>query len=253
MVKLVRNLSEDVEVGPDQISTVTILQFDLYKACHVEGNIIDKPGAFETIRDPQDSKNIIGFKMYVKDADNQKLSQAEEIAARYVHLLGIQIGGEVRHKHPQITKLVGNKRTITKTFTNGYSVRRNYDVDMTKLLPFLSADSTVNQRIALAYNGVKAIEDRHYSAAIRDFHIYMELSNMSPEHEYYRCLRNAVSHKAIDNTNCLTALKSNFGISLNKGDILSRTDPTIQLIVKKEANKMRELVLKHLYSELDQL
>lgn len=48
-------------------------------------------------------------------------------------------------------------------------------------------------------------------------------------------------------------LKKNFGIVMNVGDALSKTDPDIQSILKREANNMRELVLRHLYDEIDSI
>ncbi|MGI0060233.1 MAG: hypothetical protein ACREBJ_10750, partial [Nitrosotalea sp.] len=129
----------------------------------------------------------------------------------------------------------------------------NLDMTGKEINDLLKSDSRENQQLAHFANGQRALRDGNYGDAIKEFYQVVEYEEL--QHlEKYKYLRHGVSHAELSPLrNTIGKLKNEFGIAcienpnspLNpKGQYVDITSPEVQDILEKEANFLREEVIR---------
>jgi len=233
----------------DSISVSGTLYFELYDKYFVGGKIIDA-SPIKLLIDKDDSKYLTGFEIYVSDFKENTIKDVNEMATRFVNYLSLFQNQPVRHKRPRIRKFLSDGKTQNSiSFDVGAVLVKVFDLDLNKSMPLLMKDSKLNQKLAHAQEGIKALTDNDFAKAISEFWIVMEDENLAMPKNYTN-LRHAVNHKQINGTDAIDDLRDNFRINMKKGDYLNINDPAIQNILEKEARDMHKLVCTYLNNEL---
>lgn len=232
----------------EKSSTQVELLFELYERVFIGGTITSSENIV-LILAPDDKRYLTGFRITVEDTADETIKRAMEQARRLTNFIGFQTNTVVRHKRPKISKKKNGKTEHTKTFSANALLIKIIELNLTKLSSLLDRDSPLNQGLAHAQNGLKALLDYNFSQAIREFFLVIEHTNI-PEKEKYKYLRHAVSHIQLVSNTTLDAFRNEFRIDLNKGEYLNINDPDIQDLLKTEARKLGEIVRNYINGEI---
>lgn len=233
----------------DTVKTEGTMYFELYDKYFVGGEL-NSHAPIKLIVDPDKPEFISAFEIQVPDFEEDTVNEALEMANRFVSYLSLRQNQPVKHKRPR-TRMVhpDGKTTNTISFTVDTVVVEKFDLDLEKILPLITHDSMLNQKLAHAREGIKAMVDNDFAKAISEFWIIIEDENLGLPKNYDN-LRHAVNHKKIDGPDAIDDLKDNFGIQMEIGDSLNINNPKIQDILEKESKELFKLVCTYLNNEL---
>lgn len=243
--KSVRHYADIIEPHiqvTDRISTQLELYFELVNPVAIPQN---SKNSLDITLCVDDKSMLQSFRIKSGQEDRDIISTIHK-ANRFVNYLSFQTGLYISHKQPR--KVIEGILTTEPPggFTIGAIVTNLATLDLTdpNLNSFLSNTSIDNLGMAHFASGQRALDEQNYPEAIREFYLTIEDSGITDENKYKK-LRNAVSHKKIDDAITLGILDVEFNIQLPQGGSLDITDPKINGILETESKKLREICWHH--------
>lgn len=249
--KIVREVNESVSVS-DNVSVNLGLYFELTEPVSVSG--IKKNSTSIELIFENNSNMLKAFRINVTNfQDKKQIINALQQASRFTNLITLKTGIYVFHNRP--------KKIINGQISNesmGYTMDAlltklvNLDMTDTDVQDLLDGDTIENQQLAHFANGQKALRDANFGEAIREFHQVIENEDL-PHLDKYKYLRDGVSHAELQSPTTIQKLKDEFGIVCienprsaltPKGKYVDFTSPEIQDILEKEANYLRDEVIR---------
>jgi hypothetical protein len=145
------------------------LQFEFDEIVLIYGTITDS----ENIRfvwDEESKTSVKGFKITIKDSNDEKIAHArEQTAPRLTNILSSITGNEINYKLQKIRKIRNGQAfdVISSSVTGVYSKSVGIDnIDVSKASSLLANDSPLNQelnmQLAHAHNGHRAFFNKHF-------------------------------------------------------------------------------------------
>lgn len=239
-------------------TVVLSLNFELYEPIFIGGKIRDKSDS--TLIMEKDGETLKGFRIIVKDPDDESVGQAKIMASRFVNYLSFKTGLVVRHKEPRISRVEGNVTTHVIFISVSGLIAKPFDIDIERLQNTLDngVNPVLNKRLCDAYEGKRRFQDNDFSGAITSFHKVIESSEIKAQNgedaeDYYKPLRNLVDHHELKYPGNKEPLEKCFGIKIQLGIPADFNDPEIQSRLEKYAIELNGLVTKYLDSELKKL
>jgi len=169
---------------------------------------------YELTTENSGQKYLTGFIITLTnktEADAKLIGQKQ--AKNFANYLSISSGLPVEeHLDGTRIKNPSGGHTVTKTFTIGYSIENNADLQIpdAKLLDIVNEkDLSLSQQMAYVASAMKSITARSPEAAIRDLVLACG-ENPQGNLEKFKSLRNALSHDPVY-PNDIQKIKQNFG------------------------------------------
>jgi len=211
------------------------------------------PGTFKNANDIAlefDSKNTNLLKAFIiktKDTSDKEIIYALHRASRLTNYLTFKTGLFVFHKQPR--RVIDGKIEITPIQGISVFITSLHNLDMTNkdLYNLISNPSKENLQLAHFASGQKALNDKNYDEAIREFFQVIENSGTADKTRY-EPLRHAVSHEILDRPTTVSNLNANFNLNVEVGENLDFTDPLVEDFLRKEAKNIREIAWHYLSS-----
>ena len=257
MTDLVVNVNETVNHS-ESVNVTSGLYFELTESVSVSG-LKNNSSIIELDFEP-DSNMLKGFRITVTNFQNNlEIKKAYQQAYRFTNLISLRTGMYIFHKRAR--QIINNVITPhTVSFTTDVVLTKLVNLDMTnsEMISLLDVDSKENQQLAHFSNGLRSLKDGNYADAIKEF--YQVIENEIPSHlEKYRYLRHGVNHAELKDQTTIDKLRNEFNIvcienpnstHTPKWKYVDITDPDVQDIFEKEANILREEVIRILDSKI---
>jgi len=249
-VKKYADISEPNVPVTDSVSVQLELYFELVNPVAIPQNSKNSP---EITLCVDDKSMLQSFRIKSGQEDEDIISTIHK-ANRLVNYLSFKTGLYISHKHPR--KVISGQ--LTTEPPNGFSMDAiltdlsTLDLTDPNLNEFLSTTSIDNLSLAHFAYGQRALNEKNYPEAIREFYLTIEDSGITEEIKYKK-LRNAVSHKIICDHNSPEILDREFNIQLPEGGSLDITDPKIDGILEKESKNLREICWPHVAQTIQDL
>lgn len=257
--KIVREINEPAISVSDSVSVNLGLYFELTEPVSVSGIKQNSP-SIELIFE-NNSNMLKAFRINVANfQDKKQIISALQQASRFTNLITLKTGIYVFHNRPRkiINGQISNE-SISYTMDAVLTKLVNLDMTKTDVQDLLDGDTIENQQLAHFANGQKALRDANFGEAIREFHQVIENENL-PHLDKYKYLRDGVSHAELQSLTTIQKLKDDFRIvcienpqsSLTpKGKYVDFTSPEVQDILEKEANYLRNEVIRFLDTKVN--
>lgn len=256
---LVRNVNERIDVKETVVATTTSY-FELLEPLSIPGIKTNSPN-IEIVMSEGSSDSIKGFRVKMKDYDEDEIDSSYQEIRRLTNLLSIKTGRYIDHKRPEISIQKGEKTTHTIHFTVDAVIVKPVDLDLnsSSLLSILEdSDPLLTQQMADLVSGIKSFDDKNYKDAIKNFWLTLENENHQLQ-KNYKSLRNGLSHTEINDSDVINDLKNDFGLILKtktdsiktpKGVYIDGNNSTNREIIKLEAKELREKAMNIIESKL---
>ena len=256
---LVRNVNERIDMKETVVATTT-LYFELLEPLSIPGIKTNSPN-IEIVMSEGSSDSIKGFRVKMKDYDEDEIDSSYQEIRRLTNLLSIKTGRHIDHKRPEISIQKGEKTTRTIHFTVDAVIVKPVDLDFnsSSLLSILEdSDPLLTQQMADLVSGIKSFDDKNYKDAIKNFWLTLENENHQLQ-KNYKSLRNGLSHTEINDSGVINDLKNDFGLILKtktdsiktpKGVYIDGNNSTNREIIKLEAKELREKAMNIIESKL---
>ena len=241
---LVKVVNETVAIPEDVIGIIGIY-FELADPVAVPGTFTNA-NDIELEFDSQNNNMLKAFTIKTKDTSDKEVIYALHRASRLTNYLTFKTGLFVYHKQ--------GRRVINGVIETAYIgggidaiITSLNDLDLTNqnLYNLISNPSKENQQLSHFASGQKALDDKNYDEAIREFFLVIENSGITDETKY-RPLRHAVSHERLDDPSTVSALNANFNLNVRVGGYLDITDPQVEDVLRQEARKIRDIAWHHI-------
>ncbi len=240
--QVVQIVNETNAIGENSVASLGIY-FELTDPIAVPG-LFTNANDIELEFDSQNNHLLKAFTIKTKDTSDIEVIFALHRATRLTNYLTFKTGLFVYHKQGRRVVNGGIETTSVRVGIDTLVTSLN-DLDLSNqnLYSLISNSSRVNLQLALQLahfaSGQKALNDKNYDEAIRDFFLVIENSG-TPDKTRYKPLRNAVSHEELYSST-VSALNANFELNVSVGGYLDITDPQVDDILRIEARKIRDI------------